>query len=99
MLLNHSLDLLEAFYNGSSDGTQSYRIGRAHSINNGVEWLKHPSNPILSPVGTPGSGWDSVNVKEPYCIKVGGTYYLFTLAAKQTLRLSGGLGWQPLPTE
>ena len=51
----------------------NYRIGHATSAD-GVDWVKHPGNPVLS--STPGE-WDEGFIGWPAVVKNGGTYEMW----------------------
>ena len=51
-----------------------HQIGYATSAD-GIDWQKHPQNPVLK-VGAPGC-WDSDYVGYPEIIKIGTTYHMW----------------------
>jgi predicted GH43/DUF377 family glycosyl hydrolase len=64
----YSYSMIYTGYNGTT-----YAIGLATSPN-GVDWTKHPSNPVLTK-GSPGS-WDQNSVTSIAMFTAGGKYYL-----------------------
>jgi predicted GH43/DUF377 family glycosyl hydrolase len=72
------------FYIGFADGFESSCIGAAKS-KDGIDWVRHDGNPILSP-GLDGT-WDDCNVYKPYVIRHNGTWLLWYNASRKSDRV------------
>ena len=107
ILYNESTDELQMWYNGSDTATWKIQIGLATS-SNGINWTKHPSNPVLQNgdfgtyddmwLGTPAVIYKN-NYYEMWYSAAGSIDYNTTTFKFDTLRISyatsdDGINWE-----
>lgn len=74
---NDTLRMWYASVDLTGDGSLSDftgNIGYAWSLD-GINWNKHPSNPIFTSYDSP--NWDQASVADPHVIRKGGQYHMF----------------------